>query len=322
MHRGTVDQPRDRHQPHPTRVALRNVADRSEFVHRMPHMDLTTFFEQLPLGTYRLQMDGTVLRINTAFAQLHGYPDPAAFQRHAGSQLQALYQDPEQWHQLQTLLHSQGRARNFVSRWTCHKTGATLWVKENAHLVCDANQTPLFYEGTVEDVSTERLAVTALREQEAILRSLLQAIPDQVWLKDLYGSYLACNDSYANALGLPVERIIGTVDADHPAAAMAAHYFVADDTVIRKGKPVSYEVDIRAAGKNAYDTYEIIKAPLRNNAGTVLGVVGMARRVPVSRHSTPPVVHDSTPEESHLLGDDWGGWEYDVQGDTAWLRPA
>jgi diguanylate cyclase (GGDEF)-like protein/PAS domain S-box-containing protein len=282
-------------------------------------MDLTSFFEQLPLGSYRLKMDGTMLRINAAFAQLHGYQNQADFQRHVGLQLPQLYQDPKQWAQLHTALCSQGQVRNFVSRWTRHKTGETLWVRENAHLVCDGDQAPLYYEGTVEDISAEQCTVLALKDKESILHSLLQAIPDQVWLKDLYGTYLACNDSYAAALGLSPERIIGTVDADHPAAAMAAHYFVADETVIRMGKPIRYEVDIRAAGKTTYDTFEIVKAPLRGNSGAVLGVLGMARTLAASGL---PSQQANEHLELALLGADLGRWECNLLAERGFCMDA
>lgn len=278
-------------------------------------MDLTSFFDQLPLGTYRLTMDGTVLRTNTALAQLHGYHDPAELHRHAGAQWPDFYQDPRQWNQLHTTLCKIGQVRNHVSRWIRHKTGEMMWVRENAHLVRGPDQVPVYCEGTVEDISAEHEAESSLRDQEAMLRSLLQAIPDQLWLKDLYGKYLACNDSYAAALGLPPERIIGTVDADHPAAAMAAHYFVADDTVIRMGKPVSYEVDIRSAGRDAYETYEIVKAPMRGNSGAVRGVLGMARNIPLRKSPELQALGAAEHLELSLMGADLGRWDYDLSAE-------
>jgi len=285
-------------------------------------MDLSTFFDQLPLGCYRLTPDARVLRINEAFAKLHGYADCEAFHKNVGQEPFNPYADPGQLAHFQSTLKSQGSACKHAAKWLRHGTGEVLWVRENAHMVCDSAQTPLYYEGTVEDISTEHCAMEELQHQETLLRHLLQAMPDQLWLKDLYGVYLTCNEKYACAVGSSISQIIGTVDADHPAAAMAAHYFVTDEAVIRLGKLVSYEVEIRSAAHCGYDTFEIIKVPLRASTGAAVGILGMARNISERKLSEMQLRHSSEHLELAMIGVELGRWDYHLLRERGYFMDA
>ena len=244
--------------------------------------------ETTPPGSYRLAMDTTVLHISAAFARLHGYRDVREFRQQTGNDKFNPYANPAQQAQVQVLLIAHGRVRNFASRWICHRTGATLWVRESACLVRSHDQSPAYYDGTARDISKEHHTLRSLQHHDTMLHRVLNKLAAQVWLKNLYGNYLACNEPYASALGRPVEHIVGTVDADHPDAAIAAHYCVADEAVIRLGQPVRYEVKIRNPDLCGYTIHEIIKAPVRGHSGAVTGVLGMVRKIPGRRPLQTP----------------------------------
>jgi signal transduction histidine kinase len=65
------------------------------------------------------------------------------------------------------ILHEQGEIRDFISEIYRHKTRERIWISENARLVRDAKCRPLFYEGTVRDI-------TSLKKAEAELVSARQ----------------------------------------------------------------------------------------------------------------------------------------------------
>jgi len=288
----------------------------------MTTSEYSTFFELLPLGTYRCAPDATLLRVNREYALLHGYTDAQALIQSVGNTPFNPYENPEQLPQnFQTLLQT-GQLRGHVSRCISRHTGALMLLRENVHLVRDADNKPLYYEGTAEDVSQEHVVRTELLQQESLLRALLQAIPDQVWLKNLYGNYLTCNDKYAEALGLQSSQIIGSVDADHPAAAIAAHYFVADESVIRRNRPICYEVEVRSGRKGGHETYEIAKAPVRSTNGSVTGVLGMARNITARKRSEYQLRSATEHLELALAGADLGRWEYDLQRQRGYTMDA
>jgi len=276
----------------------------------MSHNELPPPFESLPLGVYRLTLEGYLLTINTAFAQLHGYQNPGEFRQQLGNTRLNPYANPEHIQQFHAALLKDGTVHNPPVQWIRHRTGETIWVRESAHLVRDGEQLPLFYEGTAEDVTHETTAHQAIVAEHNALQSLLQAIPDQLWLKDLYGTYRICNQHFADAMGLRTRDIIGSVDADHPYAPLAAHYFVADESVVHMARPIRYEVETRTSQSNDYATYEIIKAPVRSAAGGVSGVLALARNITERKLVGSQLMETEEQRELALLETDMGRWDY------------
>ena len=54
----------------------------------------------------------------------------------------------------------------------------------------------------------------ALVRQRALLRGLIDSVPDLIAFKDTQGRYLGCNKAFAEAYGLSEARILGLRDAD------------------------------------------------------------------------------------------------------------
>ena len=288
----------------------------------MQTTDSSTFFDHLPFGAYRLTLEGEFLLVNAEFAKIHGYKSSSEFHKSLGNGRLNPYAEASRLDAFQTELLTQGLIRNHTAQWIRHKTGELLWVRENARLVCDSNRMPLFYEGTAEDIEVEHLHFQSLQNAAEILSDLLQAIPDQLWLKDLYGVYRACNQKYGDAIGIAPAKLVGTSDADHPAAPLAAHYFVSDETIIRMGRPVTFEVEVRNGKSNEYDTFEIIKSPVRGGMGGVNGVLALARNISERRHAENQLRNASEHLELALLGKAVGRWEYHLLRERGFFMDA
>lgn len=193
----------------------------------MAAQDLSTLFEFLPLGAYRAALDGSTLRINRALARMNGYADEADMRQRLGPSLPNPYGDPSMRQVFQGQLFATGEVRNFEAQMIRHATGQTYWARENAHLVRDADGHPMFYEGTVEDISDQRLAQTALlqgkarlRATEAELQATLNALPDVLIEVSAQGIYRAMHCQDSRQLLMPVEDMLDrTIEAVIPADA-------------------------------------------------------------------------------------------------------
>lgn len=60
--------------------------------------------------------------------------------------------------------------------------------------------------------ATGRQALLAGDDEHALLRSLMDTIPDLVWLKDVNGVYLACNPRFEQFFGASESQIVGKDD--------------------------------------------------------------------------------------------------------------
>lgn len=274
--------------------------------------DLSTLFDLLPIGAYRSDATGKVVRINAALARLNGFADEAeclAYPRALGADS---YVRPDRRQQFRDILEAKGQVVDFVSETYRLKTGERFWMREHAHLVRDAQGNTLYVEGTIEDITRERAATLSLQTSENLLRNLLETIPDRVWLKDTHGIHLTCNTAFAEHYGATTAQIIGTADAPWVGEAMAQEFLKADRTVIETGQSLSMEGPMPSPANPDTTIFEVIKTPMRGANGHIVGVLGMGRSIQ-ARKDTEARLRDATEQlELALMGADLGRWDHDL----------
>ncbi|MES2582087.1 MAG: diguanylate cyclase [Pseudomonadota bacterium] len=155
-------------------------------------------------------------------------------------------------------------------------------------------------------------ATLALRLSENLLRNLLETIPDRIWLKDTQGLHLACNGAFAEHVGATTAQIVGTDDAHWFGEALAEEFLRADRIVIQTGQSLTLEGTMPSAKHNDPSIYEVIKTPMRDADGNIIGVLGMGRNIQ-ARKDTEARLRDATEQlELALMGADLGRWDHDL----------
>ena len=125
---------------------------------------------------------------------------------------------------------------------------------------------------------TERIhAEEALRERTQILSNILSAIPHLVFWKDTELVYQGGNVNFARAAGLArAEEVVGKTDHDLPwAAEEAAEYRALDRRVITRGEPILNVEQTLLRADGVTMTGLTSKIPLRDEAGHIIGVLGI-----------------------------------------------
>jgi diguanylate cyclase (GGDEF)-like protein/PAS domain S-box-containing protein len=275
--------------------------------------DLSTLFDLLPIGAYRSNYEGKVVRLNAALARLNGFTDEAeclAYHRTLGAHSYVL---PGRRQQFRDILEAQGQVVDFVSETYSLRKGERFWMREHAHLVRDAHGKTLYIEGTVEDITRERAATQSLQHSENLLRDLLETIPDRVWLKDIHGIHLTCNSAFAEHFDATTEQIIGTRDAHWVGDALAQEFFKVDRTVIETGQTVILEGPMPSRAHDDPVIFEVFKTPMRGSDGRISGVLGIGRNIQ-ARKDTEARLRDATEQlELALMGADLGRWDHDLR---------
>lgn len=109
-------------------------------------------------------------------------------------------------------------------------------------------------------------------------RALLDNIPDMAWLKDRESRYLAVSAAYLAVLGVPEGEVIGRTPDEIWAPDVAAVYLRTDRAVLRSGKRRRYE-EARPGPAGELRWYDTIKSPIRDEAGRIVGTVGISRDI-------------------------------------------
>jgi len=117
----------------------------------------------------------------------------------------------------------------------------------------------------------------ALKTNEKCLQTLIQTIPDLVWLKDVNGVFLSCNRQFEQILQVKETDIIGKTDYDFVDAELADCFREHDRAVVRAGKPTRNEEWVTFANDGRRIFLETIKTPMYDDSGMLIGILGIGR---------------------------------------------
>lgn len=137
------------------------------------------------------------------------------------------------------------------------------------------NGEPLRMMGVIVDNEALKLAEEKNRRLQRTFQIAVDTAPQRFFWKDLESVYLGCNEKFAHDAGLSSpEEIIGKTDFDLAWKDHADLYRSDDAAVMTSGiSRLNYEEPINTAG-GAITWLRTSKMPLRDDAGTVIGVMG------------------------------------------------
>lgn len=166
-------------------------------------------------------------------------------------------------------------------------------------------------------VSGVREPHQALDRERALLRGLIDSVPDLIAFKDLQGRYLGCNKAFADAYGVSEASLVGRRDAevfaDHGALDKAGR-----DALV--AQPERHEEWLQGAdgGMRLLDT---LRTPYRDEDGHSLGEIRISRDFTERRK-----VHEQIAERERRVmlaieGASLGLWDWDVRSGRASYSP-
>ncbi len=115
--------------------------------------------------------------------------------------------------------------------------------------------------------------VTTVRENEAFLNTLLDAIPIPVFYKDRSGRYLGFNRAFERFFGATKEQLIGKTVFDISPPELADIYYAKDNELFERGGVQQYQSQVLNALGVLRDV-NIRKAVLSDRQGAVTGLIG------------------------------------------------
>jgi diguanylate cyclase (GGDEF)-like protein/PAS domain S-box-containing protein len=114
---------------------------------------------------------------------------------------------------------------------------------------------------------------------EVRLQTLIETIPDLIWLKDPEGVYLSCNHKFERFFGTSEKNIVGKTDYDFLDKELADFFREKDKSAMEADRPIINEERVTYADDGHEELLETIKTPLRDSDGKLVGVLGIARDI-------------------------------------------
>ena len=137
---------------------------------------------------------------------------------------------------------------------------------------------------TVRDITERKQAQAKLAEERNLLRTLIDSLPDFIWIKDREHRFLVRNAARGNRLNwlFPAD-VIGKTDADLTPEQNIELFREEEEEIFRTGIPMIDHHENSVAPDGSMIWVSTTKVPLRNLSGEIIGLVGASRDITESK---------------------------------------
>jgi len=117
------------------------------------------------------------------------------------------------------------------------------------------------------------MAERNLRASEERYRTLVDNLPQKIFLKDTNSVFVSCNKNFAADLSIDAEDIAGKRDHDYYPAELADKYVADDARIMAGGQTTELEEQNVAHGRAL--TVHVVKTPVKDRDGKIVGILGI-----------------------------------------------
>ncbi|MEG4996609.1 PAS domain-containing protein [Microcoleus sp. B4-D4] len=122
------------------------------------------------------------------------------------------------------------------------------------------------------DISDRKRTEEELRQKNAILNLINESVPTPIFVKDREGRIIYANPATLDVLGKPAAEVIGRRDIDlYPVVELAVTVTENDRRIMESG-----QTEVLEESHDGIRTFLVMKAPYRNQAGEVIGLIGIS----------------------------------------------
>ncbi|NTH14250.1 EAL domain-containing protein [Agrobacterium rhizogenes] len=157
--------------------------------------------------------------------------------------------------------------------------GATRWFEHSIAAKPGGDGRNTSFLVLSRDVTDLKRTETVLSEARNHLLSVLQTMPDSVWLKNMEGRYLLCNHGFERLVGKSEAEIVGHTDFDLFERELAEFFRHKDQAAAEAGCITVNEEWVVHGDSEASKLLETRKVPVRDEDGRISGILGIARDI-------------------------------------------
>lgn len=252
-----------------TEAKVRLAAEREEAAAvRRERQLLRQVIDTLPLGVYVQDGEGRLCLVNQAMAHFHGSTVEAMEGRALPELPGEAWGIPRVASQVRTVQTVEEKAD---ARGRLHTLEATCSPLFDGNGGCDKILV------VTADITERRKAEESLRENRALLDSIITGTPDAVFVKDPAGRYLLFNSAAQKLVGKSAEQVLGRTDPE--VFGEDAELLARDDRIAMASGSVEVFEEVLTDSEGEKHVFDTVKGPLYDDQGNLTGVFGVSREV-------------------------------------------
>ena len=253
-------------------------------------------------GILAMDQDHVTTYVNAAMANMIGYsPDEMI-----GEKVEKyFFPEDMELHDQRMAQRHEGKDDVYERRFR-RKDGTELWTMVSAKALKGADNEFQGSFAMFTDITLRKEAQNALAKSELLLRTIINFIPDLVWLKDVDGRYLQCNRKFERFFGVVESAIIGKDDYAFFGKELADFFRENDRKAVEAGGPRINEEWLTFVEDGYCGLFETVKSPMYDAQGRLIGVLGIARDI-TARKMAEDALRESETRFKALHNASFGG---------------
>lgn len=137
-----------------------------------------------------------------------------------------------------------------------------------------------------QEIAKRTRVEEALAEERNLLRTVIDLLPDSIFVKDLATRFILNNTAHLRVLGATTqEEVFGETDFDRFPQELAAQYAADEQFVTQTIEPLLNHEERVLLPDGDQHWFLTTKVPLRNRQGAVIGVVGISRNITAQKQA-------------------------------------
>lgn len=168
------------------------------------------------------------------------------------------------------------------------KYGAPQWLLSSKQPIRNGDGRVIGLVGINIDITNQKESEQDLRAEQNLLRTLIDALDQQIFIKDLESRFIIANHHVVEGAGAhSYEAIVGKTDFDYLPLDIAQRFYEQEQEIIRTGKPIlAREVRQKLGTSTTADQWwQTTKVPLYDEFGKIVGIVGFNRDITEQKHA-------------------------------------
>ncbi|OQX84461.1 hypothetical protein B6D60_09330 [candidate division KSB1 bacterium 4484_87] len=130
--------------------------------------------------------------------------------------------------------------------------------------------------GIIANYISQKRNEEARQESEERFRAIFESAPDSIFIKDKFLTYTNINPAMEKLFKFPMSELLGLTDEELYGPEVGA-LTQQEDLQVLKGQIINNEITL-PIGKSQL-TFSVVKAPMRDHKGDIVGICGIARDV-------------------------------------------
>ena len=270
---------------------LRDVAERRQTQARLAKAELQyqELVNNLSVGVYRnIPDDGRFLEANPALIAMFEAGSKEELLRHNATEI---YPDSARRQEFVAKVLRLGSVAGEELQLRTLR-GRLFWASVSATVQKDEDGR-ICFDGIIEDITVRRQTEETLQRERILLRTLIDNLPDAIFVKDSSGRKVLANAADVRNTGRQSEtEVLGKTDFELFPQDVAAQFWADDQAVIQSGQPVLNREEYFFDAQGERRWLLTSKLPLRDERGQTTGLIGIGHDITLRKRAEETAQHE------------------------------